>query len=72
MANTSGNKQYTTIGVYVQIADRVGEIKKSLGLRSVSETMQVLLASYDIINSTEHGGRFTEAVKSAFEEGRSS
>ncbi len=68
----SKNKQYTTIGVYIEIADRVGDIKKSLGLKSVSEAMQVLLAAFDIINSTDHGGRFTEAVKFALEEGRAS
>ena len=70
MADTSKNKHYTTIGVYVQIADRVGDIKRSLGLKSVSEAMQVLLAAFDIINNTGHGGRFTEAVKSALEEKR--
>ena len=62
------NQGYTSLSVHLDVASKVRDVKGELELRSVTETVQVLLAAYDIINGTGHGGRFTEAVKRAFAE----
>ena len=65
----SENKSYTTLSVYPEILDRIIQVKKDLKLRNHSQAIQVLFASFDIINSdSDYGGRFTEAVKNALKE----
>ena len=63
------NQGYTTLSVHVEAASRFKEVQSSLQLRSQTDTVKVLLAAFDIINGTGHGGAFTEAVKKAFAEG---
>ena len=62
------NQGYTSLSVHLDAASKVRGVKDELDLRSMTEAVQVLLAAYDIINGTGHGGRFTEAVKKAFAE----
>ena len=61
---------YTTLSVYPEVADRIVHVKETYHLRNNSEAVRVLLTAFDIINNTGHGGDFTEAVKSALEEGK--
>lgn len=65
-----GNQGHTTMSLHFNVRDSVVNVKKNLKLNSNSEAVQVLLAAYDIINGTGHGGEFTEAVKKALEEKR--
>ena len=71
MAKTD-RPSYTTVSVYPRVASKIDKVQKGLSLNNRSEAVEVLLAAYDIINGTGYGGRFSESVKSAFEEGRSS
>jgi len=52
----------------VDVASKVRGVRDDLSLDSNTDAVKVLLAAYDIINGTGHGGRFTEAVKKAFAE----
>ena len=65
----SETKTYTTMSLYPEVAGKIVELKDDLKLRNNSQSVKVLLAAYDIINGTGYGGRFTEAVKHALEEG---
>ena len=62
------NQGYTTLSVHVDVASKVRGVRDDLSLDSNTDAVKVLLAAYDIINGTGHGGRFTEAVKKAFAE----
>ena len=64
----SETKTYTTMSLYPEVADRIIKVKKDLKLRNNSESIQVLLASFDIVNNSGYGGKFTEAVKNAIKE----
>lgn len=61
---------YSSLGLPVDVVSKVVDLKEELSLKSNGEAIQVLLAAYDIINGTGHGGEFTEAVKQAIEHGR--
>lgn len=63
----SERKVYTTLSIYPEVADRIVSLKKELKLGNASQTVEVLLTAYDIINGSGHGGRFTEAVKQALD-----
>ena len=71
MAKT-GKHGYTTVSVYPDVAQKIERVQAGLRLNNRNEAVEVLLAAYDILNGTGYGGRFSESVKSAFEEGRSS
>ncbi len=63
---------YTTVSVYPDVAQKIEDVQKGLSLRNRNAAVEVLLAAYDILNGTGYGGQFSESVKSAFKEGRSS
>ena len=69
MAKTD-RQGYTTVSVYPRVASKIDKVQKGLSLNNRSEAVEVLLAAYDIINGTGYGGRFSEAVKTAFNDGR--
>ena len=70
MAKT-GKHGYTTVSVYPDVAQKIEKVQTGLRLNNRNEAVEVLLAAYDILNGTGYGGRFSESVKSAFEEVRS-
>lgn len=72
MVAKTGKHGYTTVSVYPDVAQKIEKVQVNLRLRNRNDAVEVLLAAYDIINGTGYGGRFSESVKSAFEEGRSS
>lgn len=61
---------YTTVSVKPNVAKKIDKVQSGLSLRNRSEAVEVLLAAYDILNGTGYGGPFSEAVKTAFNEGR--
>ena len=63
------NKVYTTMSLYPETASKIIELKKDLGLKNNSQAIQVLLTAFDIVNSSQVGGGFTEAVKEVMERG---
>ena len=68
----SNRVTYTTLSIYPAIADRIDTVKTNLGLGNKSQTIEVLLTAYDILNNTGYGGRFSEAVKTVIKEDKSS
>lgn len=69
MAETD-KQGYTTVSVYPHVAKKIEKVQSGLSLRNKSEAVEVLLAAYDILNGTGYGGRFSESVKTAFNDGR--
>jgi len=63
------NKVYTTVSLYPEVASKIVDLKKDLKLKNNSQAVQVLLTAFDIINSTQYGEGFTEAVKEVMERG---
>ena len=61
------NKTYTTMSLYPETANKIVQLKKDMGLKNNSQSIQVLLTAFDIINSTQYGEGFTEAVKEVME-----
>ena len=61
-------KPYTTLGLPLDMANRVIKLRDDQQLGSVNEAVQLLFAAYDIINGTGYGGRFSEAVKATLTE----
>lgn len=62
-------KKYSPISVRVEVAESFRKMAKDLGFEN-TEALQVVMAAYDIINNTRHGGVFTNAVKKAVTEAR--
>jgi len=60
---------YTTVSVYPNVAQKIDKVQSGLKLRNRNQAVEVLLAAYDIINGTGYGGRFSESVRAAFDEG---
>ena len=63
------SKKYSPISVRVEVAEGFRSLAKSMGYEN-TEALQVVMAAYDIINNTRHGGVFTNAVKKAVTEAR--
>ena len=63
----SENKVYTTMSMYPEMANKIIDLKNELNLKNNSQSIQVLLTAFDIINSTQYGEGFTEAVKEVME-----
>jgi len=61
---------YTTVSVKPDVAQKIDKVQGDFSLRNKSEAVEVLLAAYDILNGTGYGGPFSEAVKTAFNDGR--
>ena len=60
-------KRYSPISVRADVAQGFRRLAQEANLEN-TETLQVCMAAYDIINSSLYGGKFTEAVKKAFAE----
>jgi len=63
-------KKYSPISVRVEVAETFRNMAQTLGYEN-TETLQVVMAAYDIINNTRHSGVFRDAVDKAFKEVRS-
>jgi len=64
------SKKYSPISVRVKVAEHFRGMAQEMGYEN-TETLQICMAAYDIINNTRHGGAFTRAVQKAVTEARS-
>ena len=60
-------KVYSSLSIYPELIDKVVQLKEDLGLKNNSQSIQILLTAFDIVNSSQIGGGFTEAVKEVME-----
>ena len=63
-------KKYSPISVRAEVAETFRDLAKGIDMEN-TEALQICMAAYDIINSTNYGGRFTDAVNRAFKEAAS-
>ena len=64
-------RKYSPISVRAEVAKDFRRLAKGIELEN-TEALQVVMAAYDIINSTRYSGSFGEAVEQAFTEARQS
>ena len=63
-------KKYSPISVRAEVAERFRSLAQGIGQEN-TEALQICMVAYDVINSTNYGGRFTDAVNRAFKEAAS-
>ena len=64
-------RKYSPISFRVEVAESFRRLAQDVQLEN-TEALQVVMAAYDIINSTRYSGSFGEAVEQAFTEARQS
>ena len=60
-------KKYSPISVRAEVAETFRDLAKGIGQEN-TEALQICMVAYDVINNTNYGGRFTDAVNRAFKE----
>jgi len=60
-------KQYSPISVRVEVANQFRQMAQSMNQEN-TEALQIVMVAYDVINNSNSGARFTDAVYKAFAE----